>query len=363
MRKASQNRGTCSPQRRLVVTFHPFEQKLADAWPVADWSRVGVVVAVSGGADSVALLRAVRAIVDDPARIAVAHFNHRLRGAVADADQRWVETLCQSLGLACHVGHADRAEARPDRGGVEEAAREERYRFLQATAQRLGARFVATAHTREDQAETILHHILRGTGLNGLAGIRRVRPLGPAVTLIRPMLAFSHAEVLEYLAAHNQSFRQDATNSDPRFTRNRIRNELLPELARDYAPNVADSLIRLGQVAADAQQVLERLADDLLERALEDQRSDQSGGQIIIDCRAVQGHERHLVREMFAELWRRHDWPLKSMGLGHWNLLADLALAQPVPATIARHVLPGAIHVTRQNDRLMLEAPRPGQPQ
>ncbi len=158
----------------------PLEHKLAQAWPSDRWRDVGVLVAVSGGPDSVALLRALRRIA--PAgrgSLRVAHFNHRWRGAEADQDQRFVVTLCESLGLACEVGAADPARQGMAPDGLEAAARDARYRFLVETAQRTGARYVVTGHTADDQAETILHHIVRGTGLLGLSGMRPARRSAP----------------------------------------------------------------------------------------------------------------------------------------------------------------------------------------
>ena len=135
---------------------------------------------------------------------------------------------------------------------------------MQSTAERLGARYVVTAHTADDQAETILHRILRGTGVAGLAGMRRARPLGPAATLIRPLLDVRRAEILAYLSELQQPFQDDASNSDLGFTRNRIRHELLPRLAADYNSDVVAALLRLGQTAHDAQQHIDAAVEELL---------------------------------------------------------------------------------------------------
>ena len=132
-----------------------------------DWDDVSLLLAVSGGADSVGLLRAMVELKGSGAgRIFVAHFNHALRGAESDADAAFVSELCQRLDLPCETGTADTAQLARDEGdGLEAAARGVRYAFLRATAERLGARYVVTAHTADDQAETILHRIVRGTGV------------------------------------------------------------------------------------------------------------------------------------------------------------------------------------------------------
>ena len=243
---------------------HPLETKLAAAWP-GRCRKMTVLAAVSGGADSVALVRALRASAADPARLVVGHFNHRLRAAESDGDQAFVEQLCQRLGVECLVGRVEAATSDAAATATESNLRSERYAFLQQAAQQVGARYLATAHTRDDQAETVLHHVLRGTGLAGLAGMPRWRSLGEAVTLVRPLLDVSRAEVLDFLTALGQPFREDASNAERRFTRNRLRHDLLPQLERDYGGGVADSLLRLAAVAGDAQAAIERAAGELLD--------------------------------------------------------------------------------------------------
>ena len=185
----------------------PLEAKLAAAWPPSDWADVTVLAAVSGGGDSVALLRAMAALkTGGQGRLCVAHLNHQLRPD-ADEDERFVVDLSCRLGLTCEVERVNVKHLVSQSGdSLEAAARGARYRFLQDAAGRLGARFVATAHTADDQAETILHRIVRGTGVRGLSGMARVRPLGHA-TLIRPLLAMRRSELQSYLDALGQPYR------------------------------------------------------------------------------------------------------------------------------------------------------------
>ena len=171
-----------------------FEAKLLVAWPSESWKDVTLLVAVSGGADSVALLRGLlRVQASGAGGITAAHLHHGLRGAEADADQQFVVDLCQRLGIACRVGSACGATLAAGRDGLEAAARQARYEFLRSAAEEAGTRYVVTAHTADDQAETILHRILRGTGVAGLEGIARTRSLGPAATVLRPLLEVRHA--------------------------------------------------------------------------------------------------------------------------------------------------------------------------
>lgn len=338
-----------------MPAFLPFEQKLIAAWPADRWHGVGVLVAVSGGPDSVALLRAmVRLSGPSTRNLAVAHFNHRLRGEPALADQQFVDSLCRSLAVECVHGAAEGLEAHAPSESLEEAARAARYEFLTRTAEQLGARYVATGHTADDQAETILHHILRGTGLRGLAGMRRVRPLSAAVTLVRPVLEITRVEVLEYLSALEQPFQQDETNRDRTLFRNRIRLELLPLLAREYSGSIVDSLRRLGALAGDAQRVIDALGESLLDRSL----VECDAQHVVIDCRQLRPQDPHVVREVLIAAWRRQGWPQQSMGQAQWKLLADMALADERREVAAR-VFPGAITARRKGVQLWLESSPP----
>lgn len=201
------------------------------------------VVAVSGGADSVALLRALLHAGAGP--LTVAHLDHGLRDDSAE-DARFVGSLCESLGVAFVTR---RVEIDP-RSGVEEAARLARHDFLKAVARGRGAAWVATGHTADDQAETVLFRALRGTGVSGLAGIPPVRDLGGGVSLVRPLHECRRADLRAWLAQLGQAFRDDPSNADPRFTRNRVRHELLPA-CEQVVPGATAALVRLGEHAAE----------------------------------------------------------------------------------------------------------------
>ncbi|MBX7169087.1 MAG: tRNA lysidine(34) synthetase TilS [Pirellulales bacterium] len=314
--------------------MHPFEQELEASWPPTEWSEVTVVIAVSGGPDSVALLRALVALRRPGlGRLVVAHFNHRWRGLESDRDEAFVRDLAAQHGLVCTVERAPVEAGRPQ---SEEAARGARLAFLQESACAFGARFVATAHTADDQVETILQRILRGTGLGGLAGIPRARPLGPA-TLLRPLLQVRRVQVLAYLAAIAQPFCDDATNLQPVFTRNRLRHELLPLLARDFNPDVAGALLRLGRLAAEAQSVLRESA----RRRLQAVATRCDAAQVELTLSGLRDEPRYLVRELFVELWRQTGWPEQDMSFAHWEALAELALG-PTPGLAALD-LPGGV--------------------
>lgn len=320
--------------------MHPLESSLAARWPPSVWHDQTVMVALSGGADSVALVRALQRLrPPGGGRLLAAHFHHGTRAA-ADGDRRFVEELCQTLGIELLSGR--RAA---DGAASEERLRLARYEFLRQAAEQAGARYLATAHTADDQVETILHRLLRGTGLAGLAGMRFARPLGPAVTLVRPLLESSRAQVRDFLTELGQPWRDDDSNDDLSLTRNRIRRELLPLLAERYQPNVGQSLLRLGKLSAEASAVIEPLAEALVERAV---RWDH--GTAHIDCGQLAGQPEYLVREAFQLVWRRQGWPLGEMGFGEWQRLAEMVRV-PGPRA-ATTMLPGAVRA-RRADRLL----------
>jgi tRNA(Ile)-lysidine synthase len=290
-------------------------------------------------------------------RLFVAHFNHGVRRADADADQAWLNELCHRLDVQLETARADPAAIASGNGdGWEAAARAARYQFLATTAEKLGARFVAVAHTADDQVETVLHRILRGTGLAGLAGMRPCRSLSPSVALVRPLLAASRKVVLEYLVAIGQGFRVDDTNSDTRWTRNRLRNELLPVLRNRYNASVDDALLRLAAQAAESQQVIDGLAQQIADQAvLVDhlaQRSDNDcHRRVRLDCDRLKRHPMLLVREVCRIAWRGAGWPMQAMGFDEWQAIAELALgSRDVPIN-----LPGGVRAHRENNFVVLE--------
>jgi tRNA(Ile)-lysidine synthase len=325
----------------------PLESELAAQLRAHDWQAVTSLVAVSGGADSVALLCALSAIRDSGAsgRLVVVHFNHGLRGVDSDDDAQIVQGMGARFGLQVKVGRAKQGTLQQQGDSLEAAARDARYRFFENIANKLGARYLFTAHTANDQAETILHRILRGTGLDGLAGIPRVRPLSELTTIVRPMLGITRQEVLAYLQSCGQQFREDESNIDRRFTRNRLRHELLPHLATNYNPQIMTALTRLGQLAGEAQACLERQVRDLERRCVV-----SCEGEVRVSCHELAREEPYLVRQLFIALWQQQGWPLQPMTFDKWQQLAELA---QLPQDGALD-LPGKVHARKIGAELIL---------
>lgn len=348
-----------SPPENTAMPSPSLEQSLSDAWPPEAWADVTVLVAVSGGADSVALLRGLASLKHGgPGRLIVAHYNHHFRGSESDRDEEFVRQLAGGLGIAGQWGRRKPGEIETSPDGLEEAARRSRYRFLTGAAEKVGARYVACAHTADDQIETILHRILRGTGIAGLAGMPRSRRLSPAVSLIRPLLEVRRSDVLEYLGSLGQPFREDGSNTDRRFTRNRIRHDLLPELADQYNPAVGDALLRLGRLAGEVQGIVDQLARALLADGAVEQRDDS----VLVRRDRTEGQPEYLVREVFLAVWQSRGWPLQSMGFNEWQMLVDMLRSDSASRAAASQTrtFPGSIQVQCQPEGLFLRATETG---
>ncbi len=211
-----------------------------------------VLLAVSGGADSVALLRLLLEVRAELGIVlAVAHFNHGLRGRDSDADEHFVVDLARRHKLDYFVEQRSVAEhAAAERMSVESAGRELRYDWLTKVAAEHRFDSVATAHTLDDQAETVLMKFLRGAGSRGLAGIYPVLRRGhdKEIRFVRPLLSTTRAEIEAYLESLDQDWREDESNLDRRFRRNRVRHELLPLLEREYNPNIRQVLSETAEI-------------------------------------------------------------------------------------------------------------------
>lgn len=295
-----------------------------------------VVVAVSGGPDSVALLRALMIVPVRP--LVVAHLNHQLRGVDADADQGFVERLAARTGLECRT--ATRSVAAVSVGdNVEAAARRIRYDWLATVAAEVGAGWVVTGHTADDQAETVLFQLLRGTGLDGFAGMVPRRPLAPGVELARPLLAVRRSDVLAFLQELGQDHRVDLTNADVSRTRSRIRHELLPLLVGQYNPRMVEVLGRLAAQAADWRRDRAVAASELLRSA----ERPRAGSLLVFDVAKLSAVPRRLRRFVWRQVWQREGWPRREMGFREWDRLARLARGGPSAID-----LPGRIRARRR---------------
>ncbi len=239
-----------------------------------------IVCAISGGADSMALLHGLVRVREMRKRdwtLHVAHLDHGIPHNSADMMQ-FVASASEASGISFHHDFVDvPALSRETRESIEEAGRKARYAFLERVCTNVGADALAVAHHADDQAETILHRILRGTGLSGLAGIPESRTLieGSCVRLIRPLLGFRRSDCVAYLERRGIAFMHDETNDDVlAATRNRIRHEVLPAIEREINPQAVTAIVRLGALAKQASALLDELSADAFARCCVESSAD-----------------------------------------------------------------------------------------
>lgn len=302
-----------------------------------------LVVGLSGGADSVALTDALASLRRRRGfRLVAAHLDHGLRPGSAD-DAAFCQSLCDALGVPLCCGSAPvRARAAREKGGLEQAARRERYGFLRRVKDDEGAAFVAVAHTRDDQAETLLLRLLRGAGATGLSGMRP-----RSGDLLRPLIAVPRARVLEHLRARGLAWREDPSNADPAHLRNRVRHELLPYLEERFNPRVREALARTAALAADEANHMLAEAEGLLARAA---RSD--GAALVVE-RAPLGEAPTAVARAAIRLALQRAGGLDRVEQGHVERLLELVRSK---APSGRRVeLPGGRQVRFTHRQLRVE--------
>jgi tRNA(Ile)-lysidine synthase len=324
-------------------------------------NRVGV--AVSGGADSVALLRLLHRLRNDLGiTLAVVHFNHNLRGAESEADAAFVAELAGALKLDFLLAGEDvGAEAARQGWNLEEAARRLRYAFFERVVSEGQVTHIAVAHTADDQAETVLAHLIRGTGPTGLAGIYPV-----AGAIIRPLLGTRRELLREYLRANGQAWREDSTNRDLRRTRARIRGQLLPVLERDFSRAIVGHLSELARLAREEGNFWDALVEDRIAALAQ---TDEEGTRIAVDAllapltlRMARGENlaspkysrfgplRMLTERLIRRLYEVVRGNRRELGADHVELVVRLASGP----TSGHHVeLPGGIIVRRDFGELI----------
>ncbi len=292
-----------------------------------------ILVGVSGGVDSLALLHLLKFSPGLPDTVlVVGHLDHCMR-AESDADALWVRGWAEAWGLECRLGQVETHLS------SEEDARSARYAFFERERKALGARWVLTAHHADDQAETILFRIVRGTGLHGLEGIPEKRAPG----ILRPLLPFTKDRLTEYADAVGIRPRVDTSNEDPRFARNVIRNEILPLLESAVAPGARSSLLRLGRIARREEAAWKSILEDLVRDLVieeEDGRIEIKRVEFLGQHEAVRAR---ILRELAARL---------GATLGEAGTRSALAFTS-AGASGHEHPISGTVRLVRSFDRLV----------
>lgn len=257
---------------RNAATWQSLRDGFLSALPADAATSVGVVAGCSGGADSVALTLLIvehfrRCSAANRRRtppLRIAHFNHALRGAHSEGDEQFVRNFAASLGVEVNVGRPSRSAEEDAEAGL----RQDRRQFFHEVASRSGCRYVALAHTADDQAETILHHLLRGTGTPGMAGMRPASPFGTDFVILRPLLLMRRDAIRTALVARGQRWREDASNQSSHYTRNWLRHDVLPIIHTRF-PKADEALVRAAGNQHQLGEMLRRLAQQWIEAFVE----------------------------------------------------------------------------------------------
>src|SRR5438105_7517384 len=321
--------------------------------------RVGV--AVSGGADSVALLRLLLELRGKLGIVlSLVHFNHKLRGKASDTDEKFVAQLAARHGLELHSASVEVAKkAKKERANIEDAARRARYDYFRSLAESGACKRVAVAHTADDQAETVLAHLLRGTGLAGLGGIHPVS--GP---VIRPLLGVRRNELRHFLRARKQNWREDATNRDTKRMRARIRKKLLPLLEKQFQPAIVKHLATLAELAREDEAFLDALAeartvmlaqkkDGQVRIAVDDLSQPWKREEFNAENTEFAEKKKALSTRMVRRIVEKVKPRAGQLGANHVEAVLELARSGQSGSSIS---LPGGVEVRKDRDALVFQA-------
>ena len=353
-------------------------EQIQKVWPPERFCQVGIVVGVSGGADSTALLVALaqcfqergfqeRGIQDSDLQqqgsrseppsakgfLVAAHFNHGLRGEESDEDQRFVQSLAQQSGAAFISGRTQ------DRCHDEATMSAQRMQFLISTAKQQGARYIALAHSLDDNVETVLHHLMRGTGPAGLCGIGSPRNIDEDLVLIRPMLSIQRTTIRDALHQRGQTWREDSSNQSRDYSRNWIRHELIPLMESRY-PDATDAIERAIQGQRGWRKTIDQMAADWIDHHRISEAPKDASAVIRqetvfrrnpqVDPAADIEADSAIVIAAMQIQWAQADWPRGSMTREHWLRLADTIRS----TGDQRYSLPGGIHVVATDHEIRL---------
>lgn len=306
-----------------------------------------VIVAVSGGPDSVSLLHLLHRLAGEwSLSLHVFHLDHGLRGAASAGDAAYVAELAGALGLPLRVVTLPAGRLKREPGSLQANARRHRYEAIRSLAEEIGANRVATGHNRDDQAETVLMRVLRGSGVTGLAGIPPVR-VEAGLTFIRPLLTISRQEIEVYCAEHKLFPRLDASNAQADYLRNRIRLELLPQLAREYNPAIWANLAQLATVAREDDALLDQLAREAYARCSVNDKA------ILLDGARLLAEPPALARRIVRLAARAVLGPEADLGLPAVSRVLEAA-----GRTEGTHLLdlPGGLRLTVEYGRCRFES-------
>jgi len=305
-----------------------------------------VLVAVSGGADSVCLLAALLGIRRSLGiEVILANLDHGIRGKESRADSRFVKALADKLGVKAVMGKADMNKHAGRGASLEEKARGHRYRFLERAAKKYGCAAIATGHTMDDQAETVVMKMIYGSSMSGIAGIPPVRE-GKGVRIIRPLIRTSRADIIDFIDENGLSFVEDSSNKDIRFLRNKIRIDVLPYLEK-CNPGIRRTLVNLADTVREDIAFIEEAKSSVLT----DKRFG-SGKKINISIAELLCQPKAVRKAVFKELFIKAGGDVKKLTYRHWMDMERFIRSAPQNGSLD---FPGRVKIIKKSDKLIFD--------
>ncbi|HZJ83241.1 MAG TPA: tRNA lysidine(34) synthetase TilS, partial [Clostridia bacterium] len=303
-----------------------------------------IVVGVSGGADSIALIHIMDKIKDQiPMELFIAHIDHGLRGDAAREDSLFVKNIARDMGYRFFLKEAQVSKLSQDwKMSEEEAGREVRYKFFQEVLEEVQGQKIALAHHRDDQVETILYNIIRGTGLAGLSGMKPLRDN----LIIRPLLDVSRMEIEEYCHDNGFTYRDDHTNDEITYTRNRIRHLVIPMIEKDFNPNFSNTLVRMGDILRDEEEFIAEHSQYVFKKIAKVEHN-----QVKLELDALCSCPRALMARIIRNGLQSLKGNLVGLEYVHLDNIMDLLLNSQVGSTLD---LPSGIRATKDYSYLVL---------
>lgn len=327
------------PNKELRAFYKKIEKYILTELALEDYSTI--VIGVSGGVDSVVLLDVLSTLSAERGyRIIVAHYNHSLRGHESLADAEFVRHITAKLALQYYTETGNVREfATKSSLSIEQAARELRYNFISDVAKRSGAAYIALAHTSDDNAETFLLNLFRGSGLTGLSSIPARRLFTTTCAIVRPFLGISKKDVLAYAQLKNLSWREDSTNVLTDYTRNKIRHEVLPQIKDKFNPSIADTLNRTARLLRGAEETIAPIVKNVLKNAVIATPAFTPGNRLVLSVDVLQTQNEFLRGEVLQEATRKF-FRIQGLSLETLDRISSLLSAETgTKVTVSRKIV------------------------
>jgi tRNA(Ile)-lysidine synthase len=306
-----------------------------------------VLVGLSGGPDSVVLLYTLNILKKEYALdICIGHLDHRFRGEESKEDREFCKEIAKGLNLEIVCEEIDVPKIADEKGiSPEEAARIERYNFFRRVARQKSIHKVAVGHTKDDQAETVLMRAIRGSGMLGLGGMSPVKYI-EGITVIRPLIEISRSEIEDFIRLNNLRFRQDSSNDEIIFTRNKIRRELIPYLEKNFNSNIKEVLVNMAENLRAENEFLEKFAKRKFKAV-----SRHKNGEILIDLKRLKREPQAVQKRILRVALRELKGNLRRLTYQHWREIEALVDRRPTNSKVD---LPAGINVVKKQDSINL---------